>query len=133
MDLHSEADFELRNRLKGIPRLLNPKDCNLGMAMRQLVKTYDAKPFLIGPHYHTFFRTTTYMECSIDMHQWVYLARRTMHTLLPEVPKMNLDFGIVLEARGDEVPERMMASARLSRIDPHRALHIEVPHRLSDT
>ena len=56
MDTESKDDYELRGRLKAIPVLQNPDDVNLGMALGRLVRSYNAKPFLTGPKYHSFVR-----------------------------------------------------------------------------
>eukprot|EP00474_Spongospora_subterranea_P010148 CRZ10606.1 hypothetical protein [Spongospora subterranea] len=126
MDCTSEEDFALRGRLKGIPILLNPQCIGLGVALRQLIKKFDAKPFLTGPKYHSFIKTDHYLECDIDIHQWIYIARKTLHSLIGEIHKMDLDFGVVVEAADEEAPERMLASIRVSQIDPEQAVHISV-------
>lgn len=40
---------------------------------------------------------------------------------------MIIDFGLLVEAQGDEMPERMLASMRLSHIQPSLAKFIELP------
>lgn len=127
MDTKSNEDYLLRGRLKAIPVLLNPDSVNLGMALKSMVRSYDAKPFLTGPKYHSFIKTDLYLECDVDIHDYVYPARKTLFSLLPEVPSMLIDFGLLIEGQGDEMPERMLASIRLSRIDPAKAIDIELP------
>lgn len=127
MDTKSAEDYALRGRLKAIPVLRNPDDVNLGMALKQMVRTYDAKPFLTGPKYHSFVKTDLYLECDVDIHNYVYPARKTFHSLLPEVPSMIIDFALLVEAQGEEMPERVLAAIRLSRIHPERAITIELP------
>ena len=68
-----------------------------------------------------------YLECDVDIHSYVYPARKTFHSLIPEIPKIVVDLGIVVEAReDDELPEQMLASARLSCILPDKAITLDI-------
>jgi len=117
-DPKSKADYELRGRLKAIPEILNADDLNLGM-LRALVSNYNAKPFLTGPKYHSYVKTDNYLEIDVDIHRYIYAARSTFHGLLSEIPKMMLNFGVVVEGRAsEELPEQMLAGVKM-RVDEH--------------
>lgn len=66
------------------------------------------------------------MECDVDIHLYVYPARKTFNNMLPEIPRIVIDIGLVVEAKSDdEMPEQMLASARLSCIGPDKALLLD--------
>jgi len=75
VDATAQKDYEMRGRLKAIPELLNTKDINLGL-LKSLVQNYNGKPFLTGPKYHSFIKNERYLEVDVDIHKYVYLAKK---------------------------------------------------------
>lgn len=121
----SKEHYEMRGRLKAIPILLNPNDISLGL-LRPVVNTYNSKPFLTGPKYHTFIKTDKYIEVDVDIHRYVYPARSTFFGLVSEIEKMQLDFGLVIEGKSDdELPEQMLAGIRLAHLKMTTAKDLE--------
>ena len=68
------------NRFKAIPRVNNPDQCHLNMALKRLLKTYSMKPFLTGPHCHGFTVRKGYMQVDIDVHQFWYVVMMRFYT-----------------------------------------------------
>lgn len=121
----SKEDYDMRGRLKAIPCLLNSEEVHLGM-LKPLVSMYDSKPFLTGPKYHSFIKKENYLEVDVDIHRYVVLARSTFYSLVPEVKKMKLNFGIVIEGRfPEEMPEQMLAGCQIVKVDIQNAKLLE--------
>jgi hypothetical protein len=116
-----EKDYQNRGRLKAIPEILNLPDLSLGMIIKKLVVANSAKPFLTGPKYHSFVKKDDYLEIDVDIHRYTYAARDTLHGLLPEIPKMYLRFGMVVEGRAaNELPEQLLGGVTM-KVDPRKA------------
>merc|ERR1739838_315023 len=115
--------------MKLICRVRNEDSPEFGSWDRGLMKKFNATPLLVKPQ-HEFQAGTldpskygvqgnvTYCDYVIDVHRFPYLARQTAERLLPKVPSINWDFGLVVEAREDEtLPERMLMCAHLEQFD----------------
>jgi hypothetical protein len=116
-----EKDYQNRGKLKAIPEIMNLKEINLGMVLRKLVEANSAKPFLTGPKFHSFVKKDDYLEVDVDIHRYTYMARDTLSGLLPEIPKMMIRFGMVVEGRAtNELPEQLLGGI-LMKVDPRKA------------
>lgn len=112
-------ELAYHGRFKAIPRLVNPDTVNLGSALRQLTKTYNAKPFLTGPAAHRFCHGPGYCEADIDIHLFCYVARKAAYNFLDIVKSMIVDISFVVEGISDaELPEQILGGARISLMDP---------------
>ena len=60
----------------------------------------------------------TFCSYVIDVHRFPYLARSTAARLMPRIPKIRLQLGLVVEGRTDnELPERMLMCTQLEDLD----------------
>jgi hypothetical protein len=117
---------ENHGRFKAIPRVANSAECDLGSAMKGLLKTYNAKPFLTGPYAHSFIRGKNYLEIDIDVHRFCYMARKAAFQFLDSLKTMIIDVGFVVEGVTDEeLPEQVLGCTRLAYFDPKGAVNIE--------
>lgn len=117
----------LHGRLKAIPQVVNIDELDLGRVINSALRTYNAKPFLTGPKFHTFHEGEGYLEVDVDIHRFCYPARLLSSQFLPYLPQMVIDVGIVIEGVGDEEqPEQMLGCCRLFKID-HNCAHLTEP------
>jgi hypothetical protein len=114
--------LETHNRMKCIPRVVNTETCSLGAAMKKLLRTYNSKPFLTGPHSHAFFKGPGYIECDVDVHKFCYMARKAVYGFIDSLKTIVIDVAFVVEGHSDEeLPEQVLACNRCIRIDPTQA------------
>ncbi|KAK9837141.1 hypothetical protein WJX81_005930 [Elliptochloris bilobata] len=133
-----EADgTPTRDRFKLVPRVANPEqwaaDAPLSAAEYRLLQKYNDKPLLTRPQ-HKFFLAPdmSYMELDLDVHGYAYLARKAFQAFLPRLSTVIFENGFVIQGnREDELPEVILACARVSRID--FALVRPFPARLERT
>lgn len=107
-------------RFKAIPVIANAKYMNYGMVARKLLSMGNGKPFMSGPTCHSIFipKDRSYFEIDLDFHKYSYTARKAISTFLPSNPNMVLNWGLVIQGNGDdELPEQMLGSVQLNRID----------------
>jgi hypothetical protein len=122
----AKAGEELKGRLKGIPKIVNIDELDFGSALNKIVQTYNAKPFLTGPKFHSFKSGPNYLECDVDIHRYCYMARKASFGLMSHLKNMVVDFALVVEAQDeDELPEQVLGCLRLLKIDPSLARPIE--------
>eukprot|EP00456_Euglypha_rotunda_P048017 TRINITY_DN3846_c0_g1_i3.p1 TRINITY_DN3846_c0_g1~~TRINITY_DN3846_c0_g1_i3.p1 ORF type:complete len:309 (+),score=45.83 TRINITY_DN3846_c0_g1_i3:77-928(+) len=122
----AKSGDELKGRLKAIPFAVNVAELNLSAALRQVLSSYNAKPFLTGPKYHSFVSGENWLECDVDIHRYCYAARKAASGLLKSLPEMIVDLGIVVEGQADEeLPEQLLGCCRLIKIDPNQAQSYE--------
>jgi len=70
----------------------------------------------------SFTRHTNYIEFSININKWAYLARKGLYTLTPSFPDFILNLGFTIEARKDEeMPEVLLCGCRILNLDPEKA------------
>lgn len=118
---------DLHCRLKAIPQVVNIDELDLARMIMSALRTYNAKPFLTGPKFHTFHEGEGYLEVDVDIHRFCYPARLLSSQFLPFLPQMVIDVGIVIEGIGDEEqPEQVLGCCRLFKID-HRCAHLTEP------
>ena len=79
---------------------------------------YNGKPVLINKS-GSFFRRDGYIEHTVNVHLFSYIARKALHTLQPKFSRMVLNIGFVIEGRDDdELPECMLGVAKVIHMDP---------------
>lgn len=115
-----EADgSSSRDRLKLIPRVLNLDEMMplLHSAEYKLAKAYEGKPVMCRPQTQ-FHQGPNYLEVDLDVHQYNYLARKTLHGFLPRFPPLVFDTAWVLQGNSpDELPEALLVGLRMFRFD----------------
>lgn len=50
----------------------------------------------------TFKRHDNYLEFTINVNMWAFLAKKGLHTLIPTFPEFVFNIGFTIEARKDE-------------------------------
>ncbi|GMI28869.1 hypothetical protein TeGR_g14188, partial [Tetraparma gracilis] len=85
------------------------------------IPSYNGKPVIINKT-GAFFRKENHIELTIDVHNFAYLARKGLYSIMPKFPTMKLNVGFVIEGRDDdELPECMMGVGKLCYMDPGKA------------
>ena len=67
----------------------------------KFIQGYNGKPALVTKS-GTFTRHENYIEFTINVNMWAFLARKGLHTLIPTFPDFIFNIGFTIEARKDE-------------------------------
>mmetsp|Transcript_15481 Transcript_15481/g.31891 ORF Transcript_15481/g.31891 Transcript_15481/m.31891 type:complete len:581 (+) Transcript_15481:142-1884(+) len=85
------------------------------------IPSYNGKPVLINKS-GAFFRREGYIEHTINVHLFAYLAKKALYSIQPKFPNMRLNVGFVIEGRDDdELPECMLGVGKCLYMDPAKA------------
>lgn len=115
--IESEPKDESRQRFKAIARVVNVAEAQLGGTVKSLVSSYNGKPFMIQKT-AVFVKGPGYFELDVDVHRFSYLARLGLSGIKSKLKTVIFDNAFVLQgATDDELPERILAAARLGRLD----------------
>ena len=112
-------DFAFRSRFKIMGMGVNWTE----LGLPTLIESYNGKPTLIS-HSGTLHvgPGRSYMEMGINVFIFNYIARKTLDSFRGKMRDAVFDFGGTIEARSDdELPERMLFAARLTKCDLFRA------------
>ena len=105
------TDKAVRESFKCISIVDSIKDLKLG----SFIEGYNGKPVLITKSGQVF-QGTGYFEFDINVHMWNMVARKTLKSLQPNVSRMTVDSGFVIQGTADEeLPEIMLAACRFHR------------------
>ena len=116
------ATKKIHERLKLICRLANQEEVELGSFEKGLIGSYNAKPVLTRPQ-HAFYKGVnehgvTYFEAVLDAHEFAFVAKKGLNSLLDRIGDMVIDISFTLEGHADEeLPETLLGNARLSKVD----------------
>jgi len=109
----AQLDFEFRSRFKLIGLLENIEMAGLP----SFVSRQNGRPALITKS-GTFTRHSSYIEMSVDIREWGYLARKGINAVLPRVKDWVLNIAATIEGRDDsELPEVVLCGARLFQLN----------------
>lgn len=115
--VESEDKGELRQRFKGIARMMNVDKVGLGGPIKKLVSSYNATPFLIRTC-SVFWRGDRYFEVDVDVHRFSYTARLGLRGVQEKIKSVVFDIGFVIEGHSDfELPENMLGAVRMGKLD----------------
>lgn len=65
-----------------------------------------------------FFRGDNYLEIDVDVHCYAYLARKAFSGFIPRLATVVFENAFIIQGNNnDELPELMLACARVSRVD----------------
>ena len=110
------TDEALRSRLKAMAYVEDLEK----LGLPSFIAGYNGKPALITKSGH-FQRHPTYIEMTVNVHRWGYLARKGLHLLRPDFPRMVMNIGFTIEGRSDEeLPEVLLGGCRMIRFDLER-------------
>ena len=120
--LKAETDPEFRGRFKCIGMIEDIESTNLP----KLIQGYNGKPALVTKS-GTFTRQNNYIEFTINVNMWAYLAKKGLFTLIPTFPDFIVNVGFTIEARCDEeMPEVLLGGCRLTNLDPEQAIDVSI-------
>ena len=78
---------------------------------------HNGKPALVTKS-GTFTRYSNYIEMSVNIRYWAFIANKGIHALLPKVKDVVLNIGATIEGRkDDELPEILIGACRVMRLD----------------
>jgi len=107
------TDFKMRSRFKAMAVVEDIESLGLG----SFICNYNGKPVLISKS-GTFTRHENYIEMSINIHMFSFIARQSLYRLIPKFKQMVLNMGFTIEARNDEeLPELLLGGCRLVKFD----------------
>ena len=69
--------------------------------MPKFIQGYNGKPALVTKS-GTFTRRDNYIEYTINVNMWAYLAKKGLFALIPTFPDFIFNVGFTIEARNDE-------------------------------
>lgn len=111
---HDEA---VRKTFKAISIVQDIKALKLG----SFIEGYNGKPVLITKSGQVF-QGDGYFEVDVNVHTWNMMARKTLKSLQPNMSRMTVDTGFVIQGSADEeLPEQMLAAVRFHRPNYVRA------------
>jgi len=112
----NEADF--RGRFKCMGMIENIESTGVP----KFIQGYNGKPALVTKS-GVFQRRENYIEMTINVNMWAFLAKKGLHTLIPTFPDFIFNIGFTIEARKDEeMPEVLLGGCRLVNLDPEKAV-----------
>ena len=140
-----EHNPSMRGRFKCMALVRDIDKHNFG----PLLRTYNGKPVLITDSGSVLSGMTTtdtdtddnngssgsstrYIELTVNVHKWAYMAKKGFVSLLPKFAYMQLEVGFTIEAQDDaEMPECMLGSTVLSYISDTTGpvIHPEMQHK----
>lgn len=108
-------------RIKLIPKFLNIEEWAeqgpLTQTEHRLVKIYNEKPILTRQH-NRFFRGQNYFEIDVDVHQWIYIAKKAFWSLLIRMHRVVTEVALLIQGNAiDDLPEQIVAACRVYRVD----------------
>ena len=71
------------------------------VSVPKMIQGYNGKPALVTKS-GNFKRNDNYIEFTINVNLWAFLARKGLHTLTPKFPDFVVNVGFTIEARSDE-------------------------------
>ncbi|KAL7528808.1 hypothetical protein ACHAXR_002648 [Thalassiosira sp. AJA248-18] len=113
----AETESDFRGRFKCMGMIENIESTGVP----KFIQGYNGKPALVTKS-GTFKRHDNYIEFTINVNMWAFLAKKGLHTLIPTFPDFIFNVGFTIEARNDEeMPEVLLGGCRLLNLDPERA------------
>lgn len=111
----TEADFRGRFKCMGMIEDIE------STSIPKFIHGYNGKPALVTKS-GTFTRHENYIEFTINVNYWAFLARKGLHTLMPYFQDFIFNVGFTIEARHDEeMPEVLLGGCRIMNLDPDKA------------
>jgi hypothetical protein len=113
----AELEPEFRGRFKCMGMIEDIEKTSIP----KFIHGYNGKPALVTKS-GTFTRHENYIEFSINVNYWAFLARKGLHTLIPYFQDFIFNVGFTIEARSDEeMPEVLLGGCRIMNLDPEKA------------
>lgn len=91
--------------------------CLFHTSLPSFITGYNGKPVLINKS-GKLKKHANYMEMSINVFMFNYIAKKSLHSLKPKFPTFILNIGFTIEGRSDEeLPEVLLGGCRLVKLD----------------
>lgn len=128
--MHNKREFDgtpTRDRLKLIPRIVNVGEWAekgpLSGYEHRLLMNYNDKPLLTRPQ-QRFYTGPNYLEIDMDVHNYAYIARKAFYGFIHRLAPVVFENAFVVQGnRPEELPEQILASARVYRVDFTKAMN----------
>ncbi|KAL4421206.1 hypothetical protein ABPG77_010081 [Micractinium sp. CCAP 211/92] len=122
--MHNKREFDgtpTRDRFKLIPRIVNVAEWAekgpLSGYEHRLLMNYNDKPLLTRPQ-QRFYTGPNYLEIDMDVHNYAYIARKAFHSFIHRLAPVVFENAFVVQGnRPEELPEQVLAAARVYRVD----------------
>jgi len=116
--LKAETDAEFRGRFKCMGMIEDIESTGVP----KFIQGYNGKPALVTKS-GCFKRYDNYIEFTINVGMWAFLAKRGLHSLAPKFPDFIVNVGFTIEGRSDEeLPETLLGGCRILNLDPDKAM-----------
>jgi len=110
----AETDDVFRGRFKAMAIIDSIED----LGLPSIIANANGKPVLINKS-GNFTRHSSYIEMSINVFNFSYIAKKCLHMLFPKFVTMVLNVGFTIEGRDDEeLPEVLLGGAKVFNLDP---------------
>jgi len=117
----AETEPEFRGRFKCMGQIEDIESTSIP----KFIHGYNGKPALVTKS-GTFTRHENYIEFTINVNYWAFLARKGLHSLMPYFQDFVFNVGFTIEARHDEeMPEVLLGGCRIMNLDPEKAAVVE--------
>lgn len=126
--MNNKREFDgtpTRDRFKLVPQINNiaewaEKGPLTGYEHRLLTNYHD-KPLLTRPQ-HRFYTGPNYLEIDLDIHNYAFIARKAFHGFIHRLAPVVFENAFVVQGnRPEELPEQVLAAARVYRVDFDKA------------
>ncbi|KAL4439907.1 hypothetical protein ABPG75_002908 [Micractinium tetrahymenae] len=122
--MHNKREFDgtpTRDRFKLIPRIVNVAEWAekgpLSGYEHRLLMNYNDKPLLTRPQ-QRFYTGPNYLEIDMDVHNYAFIARKAFHGFIHRLAPVVFENAFVVQGnRPEELPEQVLAAARVYRVD----------------
>ncbi len=113
----AETEPDFRGRFKCMGQIEDIESTSIP----KFIHGYNGKPALVTKS-GTFTRHEHYIEFTINVNYWAFLARKGLHSLMPYFQDFIFNVGFTIEARHDEeMPEVLLGGCRIMNLDPEKA------------
>lgn len=122
--MHNRRELDgtpTRDRFKLIPRIVNVDEWAekgpLSGYEHRLLMNYNDKPLLTRPQ-QRFYTGPHYLEIDLDVHSYAFVARKAFHGYIQRLAPVVFENAFVVQGnRPEELPEQVLAAARVYRVD----------------
>ena len=113
----AETEPDFRGRFKCMGQIEDIETTSIP----KFIHGYNGKPALVTKS-GTFTRHEHYIEFTVNVNYWAFLARKGLHSLMPYFQDFIFNVGFTIEARHDEeMPEVLLGGCRIMNLDPDQA------------
>jgi hypothetical protein len=123
------SNDDIARRFKVVGTINNVAEVGLP----SMFQSYMGKPAIIfktGRLYAGILDNTrahSYVEMDTNVHDFAFLPRKAIYTMLDKVPQMHISFAYIVQGEEDEeLPEQVFACADLSQLDLTRAVPVDM-------